>query len=109
MVIEKPIPFTIDSDVPLESSGAFCATNVENKGESAITTNPQKERKLISVETELLNKNNGETQQHKHDKNNEMVAIFLTPNHCERYPLNTHASPPDAMITKDNNGTFKSI
>ena len=109
MVTENPRQFTMVRAVPLDSSGAFCATNVENKGESAMTTNPQKKRKLIKAETERLSKNKGEPQQHKQDKHKEMVATRLTPNRCERYPLKTHASPPDAMIAKDNKGTFKSV
>ena len=68
IVIEKPIQFTIVNDVPLDSSGAFCAIKVENKGESAMTTNPQKKRKIMSDEAALLNKNSGERQQHKHDQ-----------------------------------------
>ena len=107
IVIEKPIQFTIVNDVPLDSAGAFCATIVEKRGESAMTTNPQKKRNAIRTETELLNRNRGEAQQHRHDKNNERAAIFLTPNSCEKYPLITHAKPPDAIITNDNSGTFK--
>ena len=56
MVMENPMQFTIVKEVPLDSSGAFCATNVEKRGESAITTNPQKKRKGTSVKTELFNK-----------------------------------------------------
>lgn len=100
--------FTIVSDVPLDSSGAFCATSVEKSGESAITTSPQKKRKAISNETELVNKNSGERQQHEQDKNNEMVASFFAPKRWESNPLNTQAKPPDAMTMNDNNGTFNS-
>jgi len=42
MVIAKPIQLTIVKAVPLFSAGAFFATSVENNGESAMTTNPQK-------------------------------------------------------------------
>ncbi len=104
IVMENPMQFTIVSDVPLDSSGAFCATNVENNGESAITTNPQKIRNSINVMTEELNKNRGEIRQHEHDSNNESVAIFFTPNFCESNPLKTHASPPDAIIINENSG-----
>jgi len=48
--------FTIVSEVPLASSATFCATSVENKGESAITTNPQTNKKTSSAKLELLNK-----------------------------------------------------
>lgn len=47
MVIEKPIQVTIVNAVPFICTGTFCATKVENSGESAITTNPQKIRKTI--------------------------------------------------------------
>ena len=47
IVIEKPIQFTIVKAVPLSLEGAFRATKVENKGESAITTIPQKIKKAI--------------------------------------------------------------
>ena len=46
MVMAKPIQLTIVKDVPLDASGAFWATKVENKGESATTTIPQKKRKI---------------------------------------------------------------
>ena len=47
MVMEKPIQLTIVSEVPLASSATFCATRVENNGESAITTNPQKNKNAM--------------------------------------------------------------
>ena len=53
IVNEKPIQFVMVNKVPLLSDGAFCATKVENKGESAITTIPQKSRnknKAVSLE-----------------------------------------------------------
>lgn len=46
IVIAKPIQFTIVKAVPFILASALFATNVENRGESAITTNPQKNRKL---------------------------------------------------------------
>ena len=104
--MEKPMQFTIVKDVPLDSSGAFCATKVENKGESAITTNPQKKRNKISSVTELLNNNNGEAKQHRKESKSEMVASFFTLKVCESRPLITQASPPEAMIRNDSNGTF---
>ena len=106
MVMEKPIQFTIVSDVPLESSGALLATSVENNGESAITTNPQKNKKATITIEELLNKNSGERMQHKQESNNEIAAIFFAPKCSESKPLKTQASPPDAIIPKDKSGTF---
>ena len=41
MVMANPIQFTMVNELPLIALGAFCATRVENKGESAITENPQ--------------------------------------------------------------------
>ena len=49
IVIEKPIQFTIVKAVPLLFTGAFLATNVEKSGESAITTIPQKIKKIINI------------------------------------------------------------
>ena len=40
----KPIQLTIVNEVPRDSAGACCATNVEKRGESAITANPQMNR-----------------------------------------------------------------
>ena len=48
MVMEKPMQFTIVSEVPRDSSGAFWATKDENKGESAITESPQINRKTMN-------------------------------------------------------------
>lgn len=41
----KPTQFIMVSAVPFISVDAFCATRVENNGESAMTTIPQKMRK----------------------------------------------------------------
>ena len=79
IVIANPIQFTIVNEVPLDSSATFCATSVEKSGESAITTNPQKNKKAISTVEELFNKNNGESKQQQQDRNNAMVAIFFAP------------------------------
>ena len=48
----NPIQFTMVNAVPLYFGMAFCATNVENKGESAITTIPQKIKKLSKIQDE---------------------------------------------------------
>lgn len=53
MVIENPMQFTIVSAVPLNFGMAFCATRVENKGESAMTTMPQNNKKLKKRTSEL--------------------------------------------------------
>ena len=49
MVIENPIQFTIVRAVPLNSGDALWATKVENRGESAMTTMPQKSRKANTM------------------------------------------------------------
>ena len=89
----KPMQLTMVSEVPLDISGAFCATNVENKGESAITTTPQKNRKVNNNGTELTNKNNGDTKQHIQDNNKDAIAVLFTPRYCDRYPPANAASP----------------
>ena len=77
MVIEKPIQLTIVKAVPLDSAGALMATKVENNGESAITTSPQKIRKIIRTNTWPWLKTKGETRQHEPDETKAYVAIFL--------------------------------
>ena len=108
MVIENPMQVTIVNDVPLEASGAFCATNVENKGESAITTHPQKNRNPINTKEELFNNNSGERIQQVPDTPNEIVAIFFAPKICEIDPLRTQARLPDPIIRNDKRGMFRS-
>ena len=109
MVIAKPIQFTMVSEVPLVLSGAFCATSVENKGESAITTHPQKKRKQSKPATGAFTNISGESKQQEPDKNKQIDAIFFAPNNCERNPLNTQAILPPPIIRKDNNGIDKLI
>lgn len=109
IVIEKPIQFTMVSDVPRDSGYALCATRVENKGESAITTNPQKNKNAIRSVEDGVNRNSGEVRQQRQDSNKAMVAIRLAPNRCENTPLITHAIPPEAIIRKDNKETFRFI
>ena len=75
----NPMQFTIVSEVPLDSSGAFCATSVENSGESAVTASPQSNRNVNRIGKEFQDKKRGEQRQHKPDKNNAMVAIFWGP------------------------------
>jgi len=94
-------------EVPLDSVGAFCATNVENNGESAITTSPQKIRKTINSHALGMNKKTGENKQHKPKKNNAMPAIFFVPKRWKNNPLKTQANTPEPMITNDQNETSK--
>jgi hypothetical protein len=48
IVMENPMQLTIVKAVPFDSVGAFWATKVEKRGESAITAIPQIIRKPIN-------------------------------------------------------------
>ena len=105
--MENPMQFTMVREDPFISSRAFCATNVENKGESAMTTIPQKKRNAISTDAEGLNKKTGESRQHRQDKNNEIMAILFVPKCIESKPLMTQAIPPIAITRKEINEISK--
>ncbi len=75
----KPMEFTMVSAVPLISGEAFLATNVENKGESATTTIPQKLKNAIRTTTEDWRKIKGKLMQHKPDRNRAVAAVRFTP------------------------------
>jgi hypothetical protein len=107
IVIEKPMQLTIVNDVPLECSGAFCATRVENKGESATTTMPQNIKNPVRTNVELVINSNGEAIQQKQEQNNAIIASRFTPNIFEASPPMAQATPPEAMIINDNKGTFR--
>ena len=96
--------FVIVNADPRVSSAAFCATRVENNGESAATTIPQKKRNAIRRKVELPNRKIGEQMQHKHERSRARVAIRLGPYRNESRPPSTHAGPPAAMITNDSRG-----
>lgn len=106
MVMEKPMQLTMVSDVPLDCSGAFRATSVENRGESATTNSPQKNRKLKKAKLELINKKMGDNKQQRQDSIRESVAILFAPKEVESTPLTTQAIPPEAIIRKENRGTL---
>jgi hypothetical protein len=108
IVMANPMQFTIVSDVPLDASGAFCATRVEKSGESAITTRPQKRRKEINSTTEEEAKNNGDSRQQSRERLSDKVAILFTPKRCDRSPLTTQAKAPAAITKKDNRDTGRS-
>ncbi len=107
MVMEKPIQLTMVSDVPFEAGCAFCATNVENKGESAITAIPHINIKAINATVEPLNSSNGDMKQQMHDNDNAIIAVFFTPKRCDINPPKTHDNEPEAIIIKDSNGILK--
>ena len=79
IVIENPMQLTIVSTVPFISADAFWATSVDKRGESAITTIPQKIRKPINKLSNSLVNINGEIMQHPHDKSNAINAVRLVP------------------------------
>ena len=83
MVMEKPIQFTNVSAVPLCSGGAFIATKVDNKGESATTIIPQNKRKAINTCVEPYKKNNGDNRHESPDRNMATAAVFLSPKYSE--------------------------
>lgn len=100
MVMLKPMVLTIVKDVPLLLGSAYCATNVENKGESATTLKPQKIKKAINNGNEAHIKNKGDNKQHNPDKNKAKAAVFLIPKYCEVYPAITQAKPPTPITIK---------
>ena len=71
--------FTIVSAVPLISADVFWATKVEKRGESEMTTIPQKIRKPINKISDSDFKKNGEMRQHPQDKVNAILAIRFAP------------------------------
>ena len=105
--MENPMQFTMVREVPFISSRAFCATNVENKGESAMTTIPQKKRNVMSTGAEGLNRKMGENRQHRQDRNNDIMAILFVPKCSESKPLITQAIPPVAITRKEKNEMSK--
>lgn len=107
MVIKNPIQFTIVREVPLDSSGEFWATKVENNGESAITVKPHMNRKVMNRKAELENRNNGDSKQHEQDINNDIFATFFAAKVWDKNPLIKHDIPPDAIIRKEKSGILK--
>lgn len=63
MVMENPIQLTMVNAVPLIFTGALAATKVENCGESAMTTIPQKSKKEINKTGEKFH-TKGDKRQH---------------------------------------------
>jgi hypothetical protein len=102
MVIENPMQLTMVNEVPLDLSGACCAINVENNGESAITANPHINKNTINTFNDCMKRKNGETIQHIQEMDNDAMAVFFTPKYCDSIPLHTQAIPPDAMMKNDN-------
>ena len=107
IVIENPIQLTIVSAVPFVSDAALCATKVENIGESAITTMPQKKRNAMNTIVLGVVMMGGEIKQDKTENERATIAVFGAPTLREIYPPIIHASPPIAMTAKDKMGTSR--
>lgn len=93
--------------VPLLWVGTFCATNVENIGESAVTTTPQN---IINASIIIENgcKNiKGDKMQQMPDKESDRRAIWIGRNLSESIPPTAQDMPPIAMMTKDHNDRSK--
>ena len=106
MVIAKPMLFTMVNEVPFDWAGAFWATRVENRGESAITAMLHINRNINNRVFEGFKSINGDIRQHNPDMVSAMEATFLAPNLCDTRPLNTQAKLPAAMIRKESRGTL---
>ena len=70
--------------VPFSFLGAFCATKVENSGESAITTIPQKSKKSTKVVSFATIKKSGEVKQQAQESKSIEKAVLLVPNFVAR-------------------------
>ena len=101
IVIKKPMELTIISADPINFGGAFFATMVEKRGESAITTIPQKRRKVINKLALLRSKIHGEIRQQQHDKSRAINAVRFVPSFGDIYPPSTQAKPPMPIIKND--------
>lgn len=104
MVIKKPIQLAMVRLVPFKCAGAFCAINVENSGESATTTIPQKIKMQTINAVDPIWKRIGERMQQKQERDRNSNANFLILYFLERRPLMIHATLPDAIIRKDTIG-----
>ena len=87
MVMKNPMQLTMVSAVPFNSRGAFCATRVEKRGESAMTTIPQKRRNGINIIRVSIENTSGEIRQQQHDNKSARDAICLKPDFMRRYCL----------------------
>ncbi len=70
--------------VPLSFSGAFCAIKVENSGESAITTIPQKSKKSTKIVSFATRKKSGAIKQQIQESKSIEKAALLVPNFAAR-------------------------
>lgn len=96
----NPIQLTIVSAAAFDSGTALLAISVENIGESAITTNPQKKRKIKKRLGDSIFSINGEMMQQVADNNKEINAIFFGLILEDNMPLEKQANAP-IPITKN--------
>ena len=108
ILMAKPIELTKVSAVPFIVIGAVAATMVENCGESAITTIPQRHQNIKNKTGERL-KNKGETRQNKAEKDKAKRATFLLPIFNETYPPIMQERAPMDMIVKVHKGTESEV
>ena len=104
MVKAKPKQFTKVSPVPFNSFGIALATKLENWGESAVTTMPQKHQAPIKSVVEVI-KNTGDSRQHIPEDNKAIKATFLLPYFSERRPPIPQEIPPNAIMIPVHSGT----
>ena len=97
------------SAVPFTSGSAFCATRVENKGESATTMIPQNRRKAIKISTEFILKKRGEARQQIPESANAEIAVFLVQFFSAINPPKTQANPPTPIIKNDHSENLKLV
>ena len=103
IVIANPIQLTIVKAVPFDAAGALVATKEENKGESAITANPQIIRKLRKTRVESTSKTKGETRQHTKEANRKVFANLFASYFFESSPPRIHDRPPTPMMIPASN------
>lgn len=77
IVIEKPIQLIVVSAVPLILGSALWATMVENKGESAITTIPQKSKNTKNTVGDATWLTHGTKRQHNPESPKAIEATVL--------------------------------
>ena len=100
IVIANPIQLTIVSAAAFDWGIALFATSVENIGESAITTNPQNNRKIKKSNGDSTLSIIGEMMQQMADNNKHINAIFFGLMLEDNIPLDTQAITP-TPITKN--------
>ena len=89
--------------VPLKCSGAYCATRVENWGESGETVRPQTKTRKRNNHTGSR-KNKGDRKQQQPEISNARKATLALPRDCERYPPAIQLMHPAPMTRKLQNG-----